>query len=363
MKKIILTLILLLFYTTNTYPWYLSCQGSSCTEREGGIEVGYTQGEKLLNSVSGLPIRLENFESAESKIVEMFNLNKTGGAEELTKGRRGSIDDTLNFVHWLGEIGIKYHTIPPEASKIFEEDPIRFHKGIVMSILQLYRENRLTSFIDTYFFEKRVRDMDKINIGDINANKFLRLVKFNTITHPFYKYDTDLSDGFIISYFNLSHDLITDPELKDYQHFNRVSGEMEEFYRLKERGEITPEKLFLMGHREMAWAYQLSWEGLGVYIMKDAAWKSYTNEKAGLGDERKSVRKCEACTPDDIFAINLNEAYGNNKNFLSYVKNTEEYYTEQDAKLKAEEEAKTKKTPKKKPIPVSNPKPKNGGVK
>lgn len=234
MKKILLlTVAMVVLMASGAWAggWSIHCENGSCEASAGRLKV-FWQANNMngdiyrgqITGVEGIPVSIEDFQSAEKKIESAFeksivrkktNTNEvnakspeeTGGGpgagtsstgeraftqkqtqtQEKVIGRKVNIDYTLQFVKWLGDTRFS-HAGPGDIGKYW---------AAAEYSMQAYMEGTLQAEIEGFFFQKNAGQVDNVPVNaKLNDdNREIVLTKFYGLTRYGANDDTDVRYG------------------------------------------------------------------------------------------------------------------------------------------------------------------------
>lgn len=199
MKKIILTttiLLALLAGTGRAGSWSIHCLNSSCESTQGGLKVLWTEdgsGQGQITGVQGLPINIDDFESAEKRIeatIEKSVSRKKSGSSDAkvtgeefsgvgagvtsnqdnvfnkkrsmsqskTQGKKVSIDYTLALVKWWGD------THPEWGRGWSGNDGMGKYYKAMENLLEKYQQGSIAEVVSDFFLLRNIERVDDVSI-------------------------------------------------------------------------------------------------------------------------------------------------------------------------------------------------------
>lgn len=205
--------------TANAGNWSIHCVNNSCEASQGRIKVFWSSNSYnntysgTVSGVEGLPISLEDFESAEKKVDQQIEKSvtsknsagtdkkissgdrdsKEGPASKMTgsqekafsrrnsmsqsktKGKKISIDYTLAFVKWVGDTKMSWE--PLEVKRCW---------GATELIMSKYGDGTIQQLMESFFFAKNADKIDEVQVDaklnddnrDLVMTKFIGLTQF-----------------------------------------------------------------------------------------------------------------------------------------------------------------------------------------
>lgn len=200
--------------------WSLHCVNDSCEAAQGRLKVYWSgMGDLNLTGVEGIPISIEDFEAAEKKIEQVFEKSitskksgesgaKAGSPDEIgygpsagvtgnkeraftkkrsmsqtkTMGKKVSVDYTLVFVKWLGDMRFA------NRNGGYRE-PIGRYWAAAEYAMQAYMNGTIQPLVESFFFARnadRIEDVvvdEKLNNDnrDLIMTKYIGLTEFPAI--------------------------------------------------------------------------------------------------------------------------------------------------------------------------------------
>ena len=281
--------------------WSYKCWNASCEARSGKLSLYWTakeggvysepMGGGTVTGVDGLPIRLEMFKDSESRISEMFGEEDL--ATQMGRGKKISIDHSLNFLFWITEFDVKNGKFSKKNKEGVQVVPqvsdinIFLYMYVIGSILENYKNNTITPSIETYFFAQHVSDMDTISILDDKVSPFIKMVKIlvTTLCNKVNTNDPELS--YVQQYYTLVMDADNKERAENLSKvITRTMGVLKRFKTLchgdyQKCLEQTDEiDLYLSGDKEVASIISSMKDGFSLsnaLLSLGTGWTSYDN--------------------------------------------------------------------------------------
>jgi tetratricopeptide (TPR) repeat protein len=215
MKRLVLGLmmvvLLMIAGNANAGSWSIHCINDSCEASQGKLKVYWSgMGSLNLTGVEGLPVSIEDFQTAEKKIEQAMeksisdrkgsDINVTADGREkddlsvkmgekkenlfskkksirksMSKGQKVNIDYTLAFVKWLGDT--RYY-------RSGYSYPIGRYWAAAERALQAYMDGTIGDMIELFFISRNAEEIKNVDVSSpiSDDNKMIVMAKYVGLT-------------------------------------------------------------------------------------------------------------------------------------------------------------------------------------